>query len=128
LSSPRACRLTEKPLQAGAQPGAMSVELSRSVAAIAAAAAAVSAAAAATTTTLTILRFVHLEGATVEIGAIQRLRGAGSIRIRHFHEAEAAGTIRLTIGDQRDFLDGAVLRKQGTDGLVGRGERKVANV
>ena len=33
------------------------------------------------TTTLTILSLVHLEGTAVEVGAVQRLRGAGGIRI-----------------------------------------------
>ena len=73
----------EKSLQARAQPGAMSVELARSVAAIAAAAAAAVATTttASATTTLTILSLVYLEGTAVEVGAVQRLRGAGGIRI-----------------------------------------------
>ena len=61
----------------------MSVELARSVAAIAAAAAAVATTTttASATTTLTILSLVYLEGTAVEVGAVQRLRGAGGIRI-----------------------------------------------
>src|ERR1700734_1269688 len=107
---------------------APSIERSASVAAVTAAATTVATTTTTAATALAVLRLVHLQGTAVEVGAVQRLGGAGRIRIRHFHEAEAAGTIRLAIGDQRDLLDGSMLRKQGTHGLIGRGERKVANV
>jgi len=96
----------------------------------------VSVAARATTTTaataatgpLAILRFVDLEGAAIEVGAIQRLHGAGRISIRHLHEAKAPRATGLAIGDQGDLLDGPVVGKQGTHGLIGCGKGEIANV
>ena len=77
---------------------------------------------------LAILRFVDFEGAAVEVGAVQRLHGAGCVGIRHLHEAEAARATRVAIGDQRDLLDGSVLGKQGADGLIGCGEREISDI
>jgi hypothetical protein len=84
-------------------------------------------AAAASTGAFFILRLVDLESAAIEIGAIQRLNGSGGIGLRHLYEAKAARPTRVTVGDQRDLLDGPVVGKKGTHRLIGRGEREIAN-
>ena len=93
------------------------------VAAIATTAATATAAAAA----LTRLGLVDLKAATFEVGAVQRRHGAGGIGIGHFHEAEATRTTGLAIGDQRDFLDRAMLLEQGADRLFSCREGKISN-
>jgi len=77
---------------------------------------------------LAVLRLVNLEGAAIEVLSVQRLHGAGCIGVRHFHETEAARTAGVAIRDQRDLLDRAVLREQGTYGLFGRREGEISNV
>ena len=62
-------------------------------------------AAVATARALAILRFVDLERAAVEVGAVQRLHGTGCVGVRHLHETEAARATRVAIGDQGDLLD-----------------------
>src|SRR5580700_2623236 len=96
---------------------------------VAATAAATTAATAATVaaTALTRLGLVDLQAATLEVGAVQRRHGAGGIGIGHFHEAEAAGTTGLAIGDQRDLLDRTMLLEQGADRLFSCGEGKISN-
>jgi hypothetical protein len=76
---------------------------------------------------LAILRLIDLESAAIEVGAIQRLNGNGGIGLRHLYEAKAARTTCLTIGNQRDLLDGSVIGKKGTHRLIGRAEGEVAN-
>jgi hypothetical protein len=98
--------------------------------AAAVAAAVATAAATATTaaaTALTRLGLVDLQAATLEVGAVQRRHGAGGIGIGHFHEAEAAGTTGLTIGDQRDLLDRTMLLEQGADRLFSGREGQISN-
>jgi hypothetical protein len=94
-------------------------------------AAAVATATAATATAaagaLTRLGLVDLQAATFEVGAVQRRHCAGGIGIGHFHEAEAAGTTGLTIGDQRDLLDRTMLLEQGADRLFSCREGKISN-
>jgi hypothetical protein len=75
-----------------------------------------------------ILGFVDLEGTAIEVLAVQGLHGAGCIGVRHFDEAEAAGPTRLTIIDQRNFLDRTVGGKQGAHGVFRCCEGKIANV
>src|SRR6185312_5913678 len=74
------------------------------------------------------LRFVDLEGATVEVLAVQRLHGTGGIRGGHLNEAEATRTAGVAVVDQRKLLDGAVGRKQVAYCVFGRREGKVADV
>src|SRR5688572_21194237 len=60
--------------------------------------------------------------------AIQTLDGAGCIRIGHFNKAETTGLSGVTIGDQADGLNGAVLREQfAYCCFIGR-ERQIANI
>src|SRR5262249_53099937 len=99
---------------------------SRGLPALGGAAAAVTATAAAATTTL--LSLVDAERATAQVLAIEVLDGARGIRAGHFHEAEAARTTRVPIGDQAHGLHGAVLREQLTHLGIGRGKRQVANI
>ena len=84
-------------------------------------------AAEATAGTLLGLGLVHLERTTLEVDTVQRLHGAGGIRIRHFHEAEATGTAGLAVIDEGQRLDGAVWREQRAHGVFGRGKGKISN-
>jgi hypothetical protein len=59
---------------------------------------------------------------------IQRLDGARSIRLRHFHEAEATRATCFPIGRQGNGFNRAVLREQRTHRSLVRREREVANV
>jgi len=89
--------------------------------------AAAAATATATTRPLAVLRFIDLEGAAIEVGTIQRLYGTGRIGVRHLHEGKAARATRLAIGDYGDLLDGSMVGKKGTHGLISRGEGEVTN-
>ena len=54
--------------------------------------------------------FIHIERAAIEFGAVQlRESGFGIALFRHFDEGEAAGLPCVTIGDDADALNGAVL-------------------
>ena len=77
---------------------------------------------------LAILRFVDFEGAAIEVGTIQRLHSARSIRVRHLHEAKTARSTRFAIGDQGDLFNGPMLGKQGTHGLISCRKGEIANV
>src|SRR5580704_7834150 len=77
-------------------------------------------AASASARALALLSFADLEGATLEVGAVERLHGAGCVGIRHLDEAETTRTTRVAIVDQRNLFDGAMLGKQGIHGLIGR--------
>ena len=89
---------------------------------------AITAAAAATSTAaLTGLSFVHLEGTAPKILAIERLHGARGIRIRHFDESKSARAAGITVRDERQRLDRAVLGEKGPDSVFGRGERQIAD-
>ena len=76
---------------------------------------------------LALLSFIDLERATLELGAIERLHGATGIDIRHLDEAKAAQATGFAIGDQGNFIDGTVLRKESTDSVIGGRERKISN-
>jgi len=71
------------------------------------------AAAATATGALALLSLADFEGATVEVGGVQRLHGSRGVGIRHLNEAETTRATRVTVDDQRHFLDGTVLGKQG---------------
>jgi hypothetical protein len=74
--------------------------------AAAAAAAAESATAAAATTARTLLRFVHFERATVELGAIELLDGRSSLRrITHRHEGKSTRLPGFAIGRHGNLAD-----------------------
>jgi hypothetical protein len=75
-----------------------------------------------------VLRFIDAQGTTVHGVAVERLDGAGSVSLRHFHETEAARAASLAISGQRDRLDGAVLRKQRAHIGFARRERQVAYI
>jgi len=79
---------------------------------------------AATTTTaaLTGLSFVHLEGAAPKVLTIERLHGARGVRIGHLDESEPARAPGITVGDERQRLDGAVRGEQRADSIFSRGE------
>src|SRR5690348_3136404 len=72
---------------------------------------------------LAILCLIHLECATAELGAVDRLHGSGRIRIRHLDEPEAAWLPCVPIADERDFLDGAVRGEQRPNGFLRHRER-----
>jgi len=76
---------------------------------------------------LALLRFIDLERASLEVGAVERLHGATGIRIRHLDETEAAQAPGFPICDQGDFIDGTVLRKKRTDAVIGSREREISN-
>ena len=76
---------------------------------------------------LALLCLIDLERAALEVGAIERLHGATGIGIGHFDEAEAAQAAGLAIGDQGNLIDGAMLREQSTDAIIGRREGKISN-
>ena len=71
--------------------------------------------------------FVHLESTAPKVLAIERLHGARSIRVRHFDESKPTRAPGITIGDERQRLDRAVLRKQGANSVFGRGEGQIAD-
>jgi len=74
------------------------------------------------------LCLVDLQGATVHLEAVEALDGARRIGVRHFHEAEATRLAGVTVGDEGDGLDRAVLSEQRADrGFVGR-KRPVTKV
>src|SRR5204862_8161182 len=77
---------------------------------------------------LALLSLADFEGATVEVGGVQRLHGARGVGIRHLNEAETTRATRVTVDDQRHFLDGTVLGKQGAHGLVGRREWQISYI
>ena len=82
----------------------------------------------ATARPLTILRFADLQRSALQVGAVQRLHGAGCVGIRHLHEAEAARATGVTIGDQGDLLDGSMRGKQGAYDFIGCGEGKISDI
>ena len=67
------------------------------------------AAAAAATATATAIfagpRFVHTQGAAVEVTAVQRLNGFAGVAIRHFNKAEAARAAGVAIRGERARQD-----------------------
>ena len=87
-----------------------------------AATAARTAATAAATATLTGFGFVHLEGAAPKVFTIERLHGARGVRIGHLDESEPARAPGITVGDERQRLDGAVRGEQRADSIFSRGE------
>src|SRR5205807_6372877 len=86
------------------------------------------AAAATATGALALLSLADFEGATVEVGGVQRLHGSRGVGIRHLNEAETTRATRVTVDDQRHFLDGTVLGKQGAHGLIGRREWQISYI
>jgi len=95
-----------------------------------AAAAARSAVATAATaaSTVTVMRFVDLQRAAVEVLAVEGLHRLGGVGIGHLDEAEAARAAGVTISDEGDFLDSAVRGKQGTHAVFGRGKGQISDV
>ena len=83
---------------------------------------------AATAGTLTILRLIDLEGAAVEVRAVQRLHRTRRIGVRHLDETETARAARVTVGDQGDLLNGSVLREQSPNRFFGRRKGQVSNI
>src|SRR3954454_23444356 len=75
-----------------------------------------------------VLRFVDSERAAVKILSIQRLHRPRGIRTGHLDEAEAAGTTRLPIVDQRERLNSAMGGEQIANGIFGCREGKIADV
>jgi hypothetical protein len=94
---------------------------------VAARAAAVAVAATATAArALARLSFVHLEGASLKVLAIERLHGAGSVCVRHLDEAETTGSACVAIVDEGERFDGSVRREKRTYGFFGRREGQIA--
>src|SRR6185437_11648186 len=83
---------------------------------------------AAATAARALLRLVDPQRPAAEVGAVEGLDRARSVGARHLHEAKAARPAGLAVGDERDVFHGAVLGKQGTNRVLGRGEGQVANV
>src|SRR5688572_17124119 len=86
------------------------------------------AAAAATCAAGLVLRFVHLQRATAEVLAVERLHRALRVGARHFHEAEAARLPRVAIVHESDLFDGAVGGEQLTHAVFGGAEGQISNV
>jgi hypothetical protein len=75
-----------------------------------------------------VLRLIDLEGATIEVGAVQRLHRTGRIRIRHLDETEATGASSLTVVDQGYAFDRSMLREQSPNRIIGRRKRQISNI
>src|SRR5499427_6516859 len=84
--------------------------------------------AAASTGSIALLRLVDRKRAPFEVLAVQRLHGAGSIGVRHFHKAEAARAPRVAIGDQRNLFDASMRCEQSAHTLLSCRERKISDV
>ena len=127
-SPPALCLGIEAQCLVAATAATATAATTAATAAVAAVATTATAATAATAAAaLTRLGLVDFKAATLEVGAVQRRHGAGGIGIGHFHEAEATRTTGLTIGDQGDFLDRAMLLEQGADRLFSCREGKISN-
>lgn len=117
---------------AGRYPSVHQQELPAAAAATAAATAtavtATAAAAAAATAARTVLGLVDAEGAAAQFLAVEgldhRLQGV----IVDFDEAEATGTARLAVIDQRHRVNGAMLAEQLGNLVLSRAEGQVAHV
>src|SRR5262249_49814302 len=94
----------------------------------AAAVASAAATAAATSAVRPGTSFIDAQIAAAENGTVER--GDSSIRVVviHLDETESAGTAGLTIADQADRFDSAVLLEQLADLILGRAERQIADV
>jgi hypothetical protein len=74
-------------------------------------------------------RFIHVQGAAVDILAVQLgNRAIGSRVVIHFHEAKATGLTGRTIGHETDAIDLPVGGEHALDLLFGRVERQVSHV
>jgi|SRR5579863_196520 len=78
--------------------------------------------------TLLALSLVDTQRASIEIRTIESLHGARRVRIRHLYETEPTWVAGVAVGDQRQAFDRTVLRKQSPYGILGRRERKIANI
>jgi len=89
----------------------------------------VAAATTATTTSTTSLGLVHAERATTHVGAVESLDSClGILGGLHLDEREATRATRVTIGDDRDGLDGSVRCEKVTKLVVSTRERQIAYV
>ncbi len=84
--------------------------------------------AATTARALTVLSFVHFQGATLKVGAVQSLHGAGCVGVGHLDKAEATRTTGVAVADQGYLFNRAVLGKQGTHGFIGRGKGQISYI
>src|SRR5215469_4985827 len=80
------------------------------------------------TGSIALLSLVDPQRAAFEVLAVQRLHGAGSIGVRHFHKTETARAPRVAIGDQGDFLDASMRREQSAHTLLSCREGKISDV
>lgn len=76
----------------------------------------------------TILSLVHTQRATAHRVAVQGLDRASRVILRHFDEAETAGTTGVTIDRQRNRLNRTVLREQGANRCLVCRKRQVAYI
>src|ERR1700690_2043047 len=89
------------------------------------------AAPAATTTAATraLLRLVDVDGATVDVTAVELLDRVRGFLVRaHLDEGEAAGAARLAVHDHLGVGDGAELPEELAKAHLGRVVRKVSNI
>lgn len=75
-----------------------------------------------------LLRFVHRERASLEIGAVRRLRGEYGVRARHLDEPESAPAAAAAVIDERHFLDRAVVAKRCANARVSGRKGEISNV
>lgn len=73
------------------------------------------------------LRFIDLERAALEVGAVEPLHGPSGVGIRHFNEAEATRAPRVAVSNEGYFLDGSMFGEQGAHGFIRRREWKISN-
>ena len=72
-------------------------------------------------------RFVDIQGAAVDIAAVQLGDGAVGIRIgAHLDESETLGPPGIAIGYDADALHGAVRLKHAANGLLGSVEAEIS--
>src|SRR5690348_14828372 len=86
------------------------------------------AAAAIGSATGSVLRLVDFQGTTVEVLAVQSLHGARGVGVGHLDEAEATGTARVSIADERDLLDGSMRCEQGPHRVFSGSKGQISDV
>jgi hypothetical protein len=91
-------------------------------------AAAIAATTTAATATRLVLSLIDAQRTAAHRVTVQRLNGASSIGLGHFHEPEATRATRLSVGRECNGLNRAMLREQRTDRSLIRRKREVANV
>jgi hypothetical protein len=75
-----------------------------------------------------VLGFVHLQWATAEVLAVERLHGFLRVSARHLHEPEAARLTGVAIIDESDFFNGAVGGEQIPHAVFRGAEGQISDI